>query len=818
MLEYDLFLDIDYDKNQFFGVVDIHGAEGEKPLELDCVDLKIHRVDVGGSPSEYDLTGVPGKLRIPRGPSEGSTVRVEYSGEVARDIQTGFFVTAVGPQKALATQMEPESCRRLVPCWDRPDRKAVFRLRVVTQAGLVVISNTTANSRLLSDGRAEWTFAPTPLMSTYLFFLAVGPFKETVDTDGPVPIIVAGPPGREAAARRTLKVARTVLRGYSEYFDVPYPLPKLHFVSLTHFWVGMENWGAISGSEEMYLLDETASPDGLEYADDVIAHETAHQWFGDLVTLGGWEDLWLNEAFATFAVPIVRERTGLRQDPWGDFAMRTDLGDRIDSLRCAHAVKPDTYVAAEIMANADEITYQKGARLLGMIRAFIGDDSFRDGVTEYLRDHQFGNARSDDLWSELEEESELPVSRVMRTWVERPGHPVVTVRQRGPHVELTQRRFTFLPGGPAEKPWPIPLTIVRRGHRSATVFDMRRMTLKDTTATALGLDPERAGFYRILWPPEVRTRIVARLWKASLGDRHGFLKDSMAFLLSADYTLREYCKVLESVRDAEDWPTVETVARQLDYLQPVLWDEPSFVLAACGFLRAQTKRLGERANPGEPEGNGRARQWVFRVRALADPGFSRRLAPRFDTLDSEPPALRMAIMTAFADRAGVEGIDRLLDVVKGSDPDAALHACFACAGVAHSKELLEKIWADEAQFSLGYVASYLVPALSRNPPARPAVWDWLVDHLRELERRLTGTYSLTTCLARSIPTIGIGRTREFRAYFDRESFPESTPGIRQGLELLDVNQRLRSRLTAHGARSPRARRLTPRTRRRRATA
>jgi tricorn protease interacting factor F2/3 len=801
MLEYDLFLNIDYAENRFQGVVEIHGAEDERLLELDCIGLKVGSVEVGGSPTDYELGGSPSKLRIRRGASAKGPVRVHYSGVIAQDLQTGFFVAAVGARKAFATQMQPESCRRLVPCWDRPDRKAVFRLRVTTQSGLAVISNMTSVTRARTDGRTEWSFAPTPPMSTYLFFLGVGPFEETVDEEGPIPIILAGVGGRTTAARRTLKVARMVLRGYTEYFDVPYPLPKLHIVALTNFWVGMENWGAISGADEMYLLDESASPEGLEYADQVVAHEVAHQWFGDLVTLATWDDLWLNEAFATIAVPLVQERTGLRRDPWTEFALRTDWADLIDSLRCAHAVKPDTLVPAEIMANADEITYQKGSRLLRMIQAFVGDDRFRDGITEYLRDHQLGNARSDDLWAALEEESALPVSRVMRMWVERPGHPVVTVRQKGRDVELSQRRFTLLPHGPPENPWPIPLALEHGGRRSARVFDSRKLTLKDHSTSDLRLDPDRTGFFRILWPAETRTRLIGELLDAPPSDRVGFLKDAAAFLHSGDYSLDEYCGALDAVRSAEDRLTVETVAHQLDYLYPVLGDEARFSRAAREFLRAQTERLGERTEPQEPEGRGVARQWVFRLRARVDPAFARELAPRFDTVDSEPHALRQAITTAFATRSGTGGIDRILARVKGPDPDAAVQTCFACDGVANSKVLLQKLWEAEHEFSLGNVVSYLIPSLSKNPAGRPALWGWLVDHLRDIERRTTGTYSLTACFSRGLPTLGIGRSNVLRAYFDRESFPEALPGIRRGLELLEANELLRSRSAAMADRS-----------------
>jgi tricorn protease interacting factor F2/3 len=794
VLEYDLALDIDFPTSTFRGTVEISGFPGTDAVELDSVDLTIASADVGGRSVPFALDGRSNKLVIPRPNALKEPIRIAFSGIAPDGIQTGFFACRLGSTKALTTQMEPESCRRLLPCLDRPDRKAVFRLRVSTESGLTVISNMPSASRPLPDGRTEWRFEPTPPMSTYLFYLGVGAFEETTDNDGPVPIVVAAPVGKRAQAQRTAGIARTTLRGFSDYFDVPYPLPKLHFVVLSDFWAGMENWGAISGSESHYLIDDTSSPSARQYGEQTIVHEIAHQWFGDLVTLRTWDDLWLNEAFATFAVPLVQESTHLREDPWAEFVTLTEPADRTDALWSTHPVKPSTYVAAEVMATADHITYFKGARLLRMIEKFLGRDRFRDGVSEYLRDHRFGNAASDDLWEALEEEAQQPVSKIMRPWVERPGHPCITVRQVGSHVELSQQRFSYVPRDEPDPPWPIPLTWAKGDESHSVLFDTARMTLEHQEAANLCIDPGRTGFFRILWAPELRAGLTGKLPSLSVPDRRAFLHDAYGFLLSGDYSLPDYTAAVRAASSVTDRLTTEEVANSLNILEPVLWDVPAFCEAARHYCAAQRGRISETASPGEPEASDVVREAILWVSARVDGTFARTLADRFAHIDEQPPALQQAIATAFA-RCGDPGsADRLLARAVAPDSDAATIACTALGESPNPAHLVRIFDEALATARIADTLAFLVPSGGRNPSARPALWDWLTHNLREIERRSVGSYLLAECLERTLPNLGIGRAGAVKQFFERESFPEALPAVRRSLELLEAHERLRSRI------------------------
>jgi tricorn protease interacting factor F2/3 len=794
VLRYDLALDVDFDAAAFRGELAISGWTPEEPFELDAVDLEIAAVDQGGTSLRFRSDTDRGKLVLSGPIRPEIPIRIAYSGRAATDVQVGLFITRLGTEKALSTQMEPLGCRRLIPCFDRPDRKAVLRLTVTTAAEPHVIANSAGRSERLPDGRRKWTFDPTPPISTYLVYLGIGPFEEARDASEPPEIIVAGPPGSRARAARTLGVARRAVRALSEYYDLPYPLPKLHFVALTDFWVGMENWGAISGAEDHYLLDESASPNALRFADQTIVHEAAHQWFGDLVTLQTWEDLWLNEAFATFVWPRIVERARIRQDAWGEFVLFTARGDPTDSLESTHPVKPDSVDAAEIMASADNITYFKGSRLIRMVEAFVGEEGFRRGISAYLKRHQFGNARSVDLWKALDEHSGHDLVAVMRPWVERAGLPCVSVAQEGPNVVLTQRRFTYRARPAPEPPWPIPLPIEHAGVRTNLLFDTERHTLPDCDARRLRLDPGRAGFFRILLAPELRAAAIAELPTMAPLDRWGFLHDARAFVLSGDYELAEYLGLLRAIASVDDGITVEEVTQTLQTLGPVLSDVPEFVEAARTYLAAQSERLGETPTPGERQERPAMREAVSWRRVLVDDEYARAMSSRFDRVDTEPVAVRRAIQVACARSGTPEFVDRFYERATGADSDAAGQVCFAAEGLpddATMRALLDRCL---ASIKLGDLFSPLLISAGRNPRARAAFWTWLSENLRELERRAQGSYLLAYSLEIILPCFGIGREREVREFFERDKFPEGAVGIRAGLEMLEATARLRERL------------------------
>ena len=798
MLRYDLDLDIDYDASSFRGTVRISGAPAGRPMELDSVELDIESVSQAGTPVVFRLEPDREKLVLAIDPARTDPIEIRYRGTAGEGVQTGLFVSRLGERKALSTQMEPEGCRRFLPCFDRPDRKAEFRLVVAVRADLTVISNMPGARAPGPEGRAIWTFDRSPPLATYLLYLGVGPFEEARDDTEAPAIIFAGPPGTRARSRKGLADARASLRTLSEYFGLPYPLPKLHFVALSDFWVGMENRGAISGAESHYLIDGPVPPASLRFAEQTIVHETAHQWFGDLVTLEGWDDLWLNEAFATFITGRIQERAGIRQDAWGEFVLFTARGDPSDSLIATHPVRPDSVAAKEIMASADNITYFKGSRLIRMIESYLGEEPFRQGLSAYLARHRFGNARSADLWRALEESSGHGVVRVMQTWVERAGFPVIDVRQDGSDLELAQRRFTYLPAGATEPPWPIPLRVRTPRGEQRVLFDTTRLRLPGVDFRTAEIDPGRTGFYRILPAPELRRSVLDRLPRLAPLDRWGYLHDARAFLLSGDFSLADYLEVLRAARSASDMVTVEEVTQTVQILGPLLADLPGFRPEIREYLRFHSERLGDEPAPGEPDANGTMREWVARSRVIHDDEYARALSERWDRVGQVPVSMRPAVVLAAARFGTPERVAAIRKLIHAPEGEVSAQACWAAEGLPTGPDVSEFLAVGLGTARLSDLFVPLLVGASRNPQGRSVTWTWLTTNLRELERRAQGSYLMTYVLDLILPPLGLGREAEVRAFFGRESFPEGAIGIRTGLEMLRAVELLRARATGSG--------------------
>ncbi len=798
MLAYALDLDIDFDASTFRGNLRITDPPSDRPLELDSVELAVESVSVGGRAVPYRLDATRDKLVIEIPPGESGPIDIRYQGTAGQGVQTGLFVSRLGDLKALSTQMEPEGCRRLLPCFDRPDRKAEFRLVVTAPDPMTVIANMPGSSEVVAPGRRRWSFEPTPPMATYLLYLGVGPFEEARDESEAPTIILAGPPGTRSRARRGLADARASLRTLAEYFGVAYPLPKLHLVALSDFWVAMENWGAIAGADSHYLIDGPMPPASLRFAEQTIVHEISHQWFGDLVTLAGWEDLWLNEAFATFVTGRIGELGHIRQDPWGEFVLFTARGDPVDSLRSTHPVRPDSVAAKEIMARADNITYFKGSRLIRMVESYLGEEPFRRGLSTYLARHRFGNARSADLWRALEESSGRGVVGVMQTWVERAGHPVIDVREDGPDLVLVQRRFGYLPVTDPGSPWPIPLRIRSPKGEERILFDEieRRLPGRDFATTEL--DPGRTGFFRFLPAPALRPVARDRLLRLAPLDRWAYLHDARAFLLSGDFSLDDYLELVAAVASATDLVTVEEVTQSLQILLPLLHDVPRFVATARQFAVAQSARLGPDAAPGEPEWNGTMREWVAHLRVLVDADYGRALAARWPEIDALSISLRPSVALAAARFGPPATVDQLCTQIHDPDAEVADRACAAALGLASAERVAQFLGEGLRSARLADLFVPLLWGAARNPVGAGVTWTWLTENLRELERRAQGSYLLAYSLDGILPALGVGREEEVRRYFAREKFPEGEVGIETGLETIEVVQRLRARILEPG--------------------
>ena len=387
----------------------------------------------------------------------GKAVLNSHFRGILNDQLRGFYrcqyVGADDQEHYLATtQFEATDARRAFPCWDEPAAKAVFAVKLIIPSELVALSNTPSISEmLLADGTKSVQFAETPKMSTYLLAFIVGDLAcvEGISDDGTI-VRVWATKGKEAQGSFALDVSLRLLKYMNWYFDIPYPLKKLDHIAIPDFAAGaMENWGAITYRETALLYDEVNSAANTQQrVAEVVSHEMAHMWFGDLVTMDWWDDLWLNESFASWMGNKAVDHLYPSWDMWTQFVFQdTNSGLSLDGLKNSHPIEVSVGNPAEIGELFDAISYNKGGAVLRMLESFLGEEIFRRGIYNYLSAHSYGNARTEDLWAGLESASGQPVTRVMNTWIKQPGYPVLDVEvsrnTQGISLSLSQRRFLY---------------------------------------------------------------------------------------------------------------------------------------------------------------------------------------------------------------------------------------------------------------------------------------------------------------------------------------------------------------------------------------
>ncbi len=470
--EYDLFLDVDFSGLKYRGKV-VVDLESIGDVSLDAVGQQISSVKSGGNKVPFKHSGKV--LEIKSGKFSGP-LEIDFSGRVS-DNFTGLYKASYGDGYILSTHLEAVQARKVLPCVDHPAFKAVFKVRVRTDADLSVISNMPIESETRQGEKKTVMFKKTPKMSTYLLYLGVGKFVQEKNRHGETELYAAyaDRPTGKINTEFSFDATRKVLDFYESYFGIPFQLPKLHNIAVPEFAYGaMENWGAITYREILLHVDKDTSVRARKSVAHVIAHEIAHMWFGDLVTMRWWDDLWLNESFATFMDFKSTDRAYPEWKVWQDF-VRTSTSGAMgrDALTKTHPIMAKVHDPEEIEELFDEISYGKGASILRMIEAYIGPENFKNGVRQYLEKFRYGNASGHDLWSSLQEASGTDVSRIMEGWISQEGFPVVKASLADGRLTLEQERF-LLTGGTSKQTWPIPVTMNVDGKTQSLLLDKKK--------------------------------------------------------------------------------------------------------------------------------------------------------------------------------------------------------------------------------------------------------------------------------------------------------------------------------------------------------
>jgi len=664
---------------------------------------------------------------------------IDYHGKIGRST-LGFFAMDYtgpdGPRRTLATNFEPAAARQLLPCWDEPARKATFTVSVVAPKDRMVISNMpVAEVTSLSASLRRVRFAQTPKMSTYLLFVGVGDFERIHSIVDGVDVGVIVKRGDTGKAAYALEQAGALLHYYNGYFGTPFPLPKLDLIAAPGQISGgsMENWGAIFYSQNHLLFDPASSTEeDRQLVFLVVSHEMAHQWFGDLVTMAWWSDLWLNEGFArwmqTFAADDLHPewQTGLQ-------AMSIfESGKSADSVPSTHPVVQRVDTADQAAESFDEITYDKGAAIITMMNAYVGRDKFREGVRRYMRAHAFGNTVDTDLWRLVGQTVGQEIVAIERDFTRQEGLPLVRATGSAQGLRLVQARFADDPATIAELPpqhWRLPLAIAAVGADAHYHFLQGTATVDQTPP--LLVNAGQAGYARVLYDDELLSGLTAQMSSLSSADQMGIINDARALGIAGYTSAANLFNVAAALpREASPivWQRLLEIVREIDRHYADTPARTAFRRFALGMLAPLSVQIGPLGTPG-----GDAKVQVLRSELtetrgqLGDVPVIEDARKRFAGGDGTPVEQR-CVLAIVAEQADTAGFDALLAKANHTtDPLEKLHIFRALAGVKDSD--LARRMVDIAlgnQVPAGSAPS-LIETLARKHA--DAVWQMLAPRL-----------------------------------------------------------------------------------------
>jgi tricorn protease interacting factor F2/3 len=795
----DWSLDVQYRTKTFSGRVTIHLEDAGPSLVVDSADLAIEATRLDGEPISFVEDRAAGVLHFERIPPGVHLLELSYHGATNDTSLLGLYSSPAGPGYVLTTMMYPTGSRRLVPCFEAPSIKSVYALTLTVDDGVRAIFNTDATRETVDGDRRRIEFRPTPPMSAYLLYLGIGRFDIVERGPATRRVIVAVSPGRAGSGEFAATHATELVEGFETYYGQPYPLRKLHLVGVENFWAGaQENWGAIAFREYILLVGPTTSERMRRIIRLVLSHEIAHQWFGNLVTPAWWDDFWLNESFATFAASKMIDRLYPNQETWSDF-----LGDEaptafeLDALRATHPMQVPIRNASEVSEIGDEVTYGKGGCVLRMIEAYLGEETFRKGIVQYLEKFRYANARTADLWACLEAAAQEPVLRIMQEWVTRPGHPVVEVTATGQGLRFRQRRF-LSDGSVEDGIWPIPLRVQANGTVHRILFDAPTLDVPLLAAADLCIDPGRFGFYRIAYDTPLFDQVWSAFPQWSPADQWGLIQDVSSLVVSGDLPFERYLEALAKGRDLTAYLPLRGLVDSIVRFRPVLPDYVPFKDAMHRFLVHQLERIGLADVPHAPATDSILRERLAVNLARVDGSYARQFGQRFTEWEIAPADLRVAIAVGFARTGGTSAFETLLERLRTTPRDEERLQMVAGIAACPDPDLLHRALSMfPGQGVTPSLYWTLLIGVCQNDDVREYHWPWIAEQLPRFSKIWEHSPILSTFLRMDLPIIGLDHEDEVRAYFATHPDPETERGTRVGLEALSVNSRFRARVRQH---------------------
>ena len=760
-------------------------------------------------------------------PQGQATLSLQFTG-ILNEQLFGFYRATYqspdGEPKLMATtQFEATDARRAFPCWDEPAVKATFECTLIVPEELSTVSNTPIVSETPEgNGLKRVQFGETPPMSTYLLAFIVGELEsiEGRSRDGTL-IRVLTTPGKVEQGRFALDTALRLLDYYNDYFGIPYPLEKLDHLAIPDFAAGaMENWGAVTYRETALLYDPAnSSPATRQRIAEVVAHEMAHMWFGDLVTMEWWNDLWLNESFASWMGTKAVDHLFPEWSMWTQFIV-DDLnsGLSLDGLENTHPIEQEVNDPAQIGQLFDAISYSKGASVLRMLEQFIGPDQFQAGLYRYLDAHRYGNARGADLWQAMEDESQQPVIRMMDSWIQQPGYPVLRAEvQRGDQsqVRLRQQRFLYTGLREDEALWEIPVGLATPGTDPASpvvMGDRERALPMAQPAPAnapingesrwIKVNPGHTGFYRVQYDDDEWQRFIPAIESGELAatDRLGLQGDAYALARSGLIPATQFLQLAQAYRNEDTYSVWADLIGNLRQVEMLIAQEPflpQYQAMGRHLVQPIAGKVGWEPKAGEGHLQVLLRAAVLGYfGALGDEATISEAQQRFARYLEDPaslsPDLKGAVYALAAqagDEATFDAMHRLAQQTPLQEEKVRLLQSLTRFSDANMlQRTLDLSLSPDVRIQ-DTVAMVLGVAGNRNNGTRMA-WDFVKDNWEEFDRRYgSGGFAIMRLVGLTGGFVTAEAREDVDRFFQDNPTPAASRTIQQSLERIDLNIR-----------------------------
>ncbi len=815
-INYQLTFEPDLKKFTFFGTetITVSCKKPTKKITMHCAELKIKYCIVK---SEDDVISSTTKtnenreelfINLSKKIKGIVTITLEFQG-ILNDRLLGFYRSQYkqnGKTKYLATtQFEAADARRAFPCWDEPEAKATFEISIIADNKFTAISNMPIKSKKKIKNKTLYKFEKTPVVSTYLIYLGVGEFEYLTGKTGKVQIRVITTKGNKSKGKYSLDLGKKLLTSYEKYFGIKYPLPKLDLIAIPDFAAGaMENWGAITFRETILLYDpKTSSTRTKQFIAEVISHEIAHQWFGNLVTMKWWNDLWLNESFATFMATKFVDKFYPEWNLWDQFiedAMNTAMG--LDSLKTTHPIDVTVNSPAEIREIFDAISYDKGGCVLRMLENYVGETNFRAGLKNYLSTFKYGNAQGQDLWDAIGKASKMPVSAMVNSWLKQPGFPQVEITQNDKSLVLKQSRFLMEPTPKTQKGlWHVPITLGLGNETVTKLITKKSITVKTPSSPGFVANIGRTGFYRVKYDDGILLDLKMLVDQKQIPhvDRWAIQNDLFALCIAGKEDVANYLDFTDAYFDEDSYLPLTNVANNLNFLASLTFFEDftdEIREYAINYFRKILSNLGWAPKKSDKHTDAFMRGFsIYVLGKLGDDSIIEQAEIKFKAFLKNPstlhPDIRESIFSLVAWNGNVKTHSMFVTLYKKAKTmEEKLRFLGAMCSFRDEKLLIKTLQFSQTSEVRSQNMQLPIMRIAANPYGKKILWPWLKKNWGKMSKKVGYGNPLFNRIVASIALVADDSMEsDIKAFFKKNPTPGTERTQTQTLEKIRIHSK-----------------------------